>query len=98
MSLTLFLAQFIGWMLLAVGASLPSGQGLHQGVLGVTQTARRCSSSAWPSISAASRSVLTHNIWRGGVLTVVVTLIGWALILRGAACPMFHAGPRRERP
>src|SRR6266567_5324304 len=27
--------------------------------------------------------VLTHNIWSGGALPVVVTLLGWALLLRG---------------
>jgi hypothetical protein len=28
--------------------------------------------------------VLAHNIWSGGVLPVVVTLLGWILLIRGA--------------
>jgi hypothetical protein len=28
--------------------------------------------------------VLSHNIWSGGVLPVVVTLFGWILLVRGA--------------
>jgi hypothetical protein len=27
--------------------------------------------------------VLSHNRWRGGALTVVVTLLGWVLLIRG---------------
>jgi uncharacterized membrane protein len=27
--------------------------------------------------------VLAHNVWSGGVLSVVVTLIGWLILLRG---------------
>jgi len=28
--------------------------------------------------------VLTHNVWSGGVAAVIVTLIGWAALLKGA--------------
>jgi hypothetical protein len=27
--------------------------------------------------------VLGHNIWSGGALTVVVTVVGWAILIRG---------------
>jgi hypothetical protein len=27
--------------------------------------------------------VLTHNVWSGGVLPVIITLIGWATLFRG---------------
>ena len=27
--------------------------------------------------------VLTHNVWSGGPLPVVVTLVGWAILVRG---------------
>ncbi|MBV8425419.1 MAG: hypothetical protein JO349_09510 [Candidatus Eremiobacteraeota bacterium] len=29
--------------------------------------------------------VLVHNVWRGGPLPVIVTLIGWATLLKGLA-------------
>jgi hypothetical protein len=35
--------------------------------------------------------VLIHNIWRSGFLPLVITLIGWILILRGIAS-MFVPG------
>jgi hypothetical protein len=28
--------------------------------------------------------VLTHNIWSGGTLTVLVTLVGWIALIKGA--------------
>jgi hypothetical protein len=28
--------------------------------------------------------VLTHNVWSGGVLPVLVTLVGWTILFRGA--------------
>ena len=28
--------------------------------------------------------VLTHNVWSGGALAIVVTLIGWLLLIRSA--------------
>jgi hypothetical protein len=31
--------------------------------------------------------VLAHNLWSGGALTVIVTLIGWMLVARGLCTP-----------
>jgi len=36
-------------------------------------------------LAAGLAVVLGHNIWSGGVLSVVVTLLGWLMLLRGAA-------------
>jgi hypothetical protein len=33
--------------------------------------------------------ILGHNIWSGGALPVVVTLIGWLMAIRGACCSLF---------
>ena len=35
------------------------------------------------TLLAGISMVLAHNIWTGGMLPVVVTLIGWALFVRG---------------
>ena len=35
--------------------------------------------------------VLGHNVWSGGALPVVVTLIGWATLLK--ALPLLFLGP-----
>jgi len=34
-------------------------------------------------LAAAIAWILAHNRWRGGALTIVVTLIGWVLLARG---------------
>lgn len=35
------------------------------------------------NLAAGLAIVLVHNHWRGGALTIVVTLLGWFVILRG---------------
>jgi hypothetical protein len=35
-------------------------------------------------VIAGLAMVLTHNIWSGGTLTVLVTLIGWIALIKGA--------------
>ncbi|HVB19927.1 MAG TPA: hypothetical protein VNF51_01400 [Candidatus Paceibacterota bacterium] len=40
--------------------------------------------------------VLTHNVWTGGALAVLVTLIGWALILRAALVLFLPHGALRN--
>jgi len=36
--------------------------------------------------------VIGHNIWSGGALPVVVTLVGWASLIKGIASWPFHRG------
>jgi vacuolar-type H+-ATPase subunit I/STV1 len=35
-------------------------------------------------VAAALALILCHNVWSGGVLPVVVTLIGWLSLIKGA--------------
>ena len=35
------------------------------------------------SLSAGLAIVLAHNIWSGGALPILVTLIGWVMLIRG---------------
>ncbi len=35
------------------------------------------------ALSAGLAMVLAHNCWSGGVLTIVVTLLGWVFLIRG---------------
>lgn len=37
------------------------------------------------AVAAGLAIVLSHNVWSGGVLTVVVTLVGWLVLLKGIA-------------
>ena len=38
---------------------------------------------AFISLGAGLAMVLAHNIWSGGLLTVLVTVVGWILLIRG---------------
>lgn len=97
MSLTLYLAQFIGWMLLAVGASLLfQGKVFIKALSDITENRSTLFMVGMALYLSGIAIVLTHNIWRGDVLTVVVTLIGWVLILRGVAS-MFMPGQSMAR-
>jgi 1,4-dihydroxy-2-naphthoate octaprenyltransferase len=35
------------------------------------------------ALAAGLAIVLAHNIWSGGVLPILVTLIGWVMVIRG---------------
>jgi len=35
------------------------------------------------ALAAGLAIVLAHNVWRGGVLPIVVTAIGWLILIRG---------------
>ena len=85
-SRTLFLARFMGvfaifeagWMILRREEALALIHALLQDrVLGFS----------WGVFTAAAgfAVVIGHNVWRGGVLPVVVTLFGWILLIKGAA-------------
>jgi hypothetical protein len=36
------------------------------------------------AVAAGLAMVLSHNVWLGGALPVIVTLIGWATLIKGA--------------
>jgi len=92
MTLTHFLAQFIGLMLLAVGASLLFQRKVFLQVLfDIIENRSILFMVGMVLYLGGFAIVLTHNKWSGGVLTVAITLIGWVLILRGLAS-MFMPG------
>jgi hypothetical protein len=39
--------------------------------------------------------VLGHNIWSGGALTILVTLLGWIILLRGVLLLFLSSGETR---
>ena len=78
--LTIFLARFIGLLaLLLVAAMLVRGNAIVEilvadapvmFVLGIV------------GLAAGLAMVLGHNVWSGGVLPVVVTLVGWLILVK----------------
>jgi hypothetical protein len=40
--------------------------------------------------------VLVHNVWKGGVLPVVVTLVGWLMLIRGVGLMVMGPEPAQR--
>lgn len=83
---TLFLAKLIGlfavltagWMMLDREEALDRIHYLLQD---------RDLSLIWGllAVAAGLAVVIGHNVWRGGLLPIVVTLVGWLMLLKGLA-------------
>jgi hypothetical protein len=82
---TSFLARLIGLFLIVVSlAMLVQKQGLAPAISALVQDHAALLVVAMIGLAAGLAMILVHNVWSGGVLPVVVTLIGWFLMLRNA--------------
>ena len=87
---TVFLGKLIGLYLLAISIGMIADR--RRTLVTLDEMAR---SGPWMLFSglvataAGLAVVLGHNVWSGGALPVVVTLMGWAALLKGvgAAAP-----------
>jgi hypothetical protein len=83
---TLFLARYLGvfaviecgWLLLDRDAGVAM-------VRGILRSPELAFTYGMISLAVGLAMVIGHNLWRGGALTVVVTLLGWLILLRGIA-------------
>ncbi len=85
-SRTLFLAKLIGLSLTGFSLAML----MHRSATVATATAFIAQPTflmtfGMIAVVAGLAIVLSHNRWRGGALTVVVTLFGWVILLRGLA-------------
>ena len=82
-SRTIFLARLLGLFLLAVSLSLflrrPE---VLATISALIQDAPLLLILSMTALVAGLAIVLSHNIWSGGALPVVVTLFGWIILLR----------------
>jgi len=86
MDSTYFIAQFIGLMLLSVGASMLFQGKVFMKVLNdITENRSTLFMVGIVLFLGGASIVLVHNVWNAGFLSVVITLIGWILIIRGLA-------------
>ena len=83
-SRTIFLARLLGLFLLALSLALflrkPELVDVRGALIQNTPLLLVVSMAA---LLAGLAIVLSHNIWLGGALPVVVTLFGWIILLRG---------------
>jgi hypothetical protein len=80
-SLTIFLARFLGlFMILVVVSFLVRGSA----IIAVTvASAPAMLVYAMISLAIGIAMILGHNVWSGGALPVVVTIIGWLIFAKG---------------
>jgi hypothetical protein len=79
--LTVFLARAIGlFMVMLVAALLVRGSAIIE-----TSVADRPVMLVYAIVSLAMgiAMVLGHNVWSGGALSLVVTLVGWLILAKG---------------
>jgi hypothetical protein len=90
--LTLFIAKLIGLMLLVF--SLLMAMNKRAMLASIDELVRNRSLMLIGgsfNLAAGLAIVLGHNVWSGGALTVVVTLIGWLVALRGVVWLFYEA-------
>jgi len=81
---TIFLSRLLGLFMLAMSLSLLlRGQELLAIMTALINDAPMLMNIGMAALLAGLAIVLSHNIWSGGALPVVVTLFGWILLLRG---------------
>ena len=79
--LTVYLARFIGLFALLVGIGcLARGNAVTASTVANGPVMLVY---ALVSIAAGLAMVLGHNVWTGGALPVVVTLVGWLALVKG---------------
>ena len=83
--LTIFLAKLIGLVAVIVGLSL----GLHKQqsiatINAIVHAPEPLLVIGLIALVAGLAMVLRHNVWSGGAVPVVITLVGWTIVLRAA--------------
>ena len=82
-SRTLFLSRLIGLYCILIGLSMMTrGQATVETVTGLLQNSAMTLTLGVITLAAGLAMVLAHNIWSGGALAVVVTLVGWMALTK----------------
>ena len=80
---TLFLSKLIGLYCILIGLSLMTrGQATVETVTALLQNPVMTLILGVITLAAGLAMVLAHNIWSGGALAVVVTLVGWMALIK----------------
>jgi hypothetical protein len=83
-SRTIFLSRLIGLScLLIVPSMFIHRQAGVDSVAGILHSSSLLLILGFISLAVGLAMILTHNIWSGGALAVVVTLIGWIALIKG---------------
>jgi len=82
-SRTIFLSRLIGLYCILVALSMMTRkQATVQTVTAILQDSSMIFVLGVITLAAGLAMVLAHNIWSGGALVVIVTLVGWVTLLK----------------
>ena len=82
--LTVFLAKLIGLYCILLALTMFVNKELMIAATGaLSQNAAVLVLSGVFALFGGLAIVLAHNVWSGGVLPIVITLVGWASMLKG---------------
>jgi hypothetical protein len=80
---TLFLSRLIGLCCIFVGLSMVTHKQLTvESVTGLLQNPSMMWLLGVIAVAAALAIVLAHNIWSGGPLAVIITVVGWLALIK----------------
>jgi putative exporter of polyketide antibiotics len=80
---TLFLSRLIGLYCILIGLSMMThSQATVETVTALLQNPSMTLILGVITLAAGLAMVLAHNIWSGGALVVVVTLVGWMALVK----------------
>ena len=80
---TLFLSRLIGLYCLLVGLSMVSHKQLTvEGVTALFQSPSLTLLLGFITLGASLALVLAHNLWWSGPLALIITLIGWLVLIK----------------
>jgi hypothetical protein len=83
---TLYLSRLLGLSLLILAvAELVQRAALADTALAIVNAPPLLLLYGLLTLVAGLAIVLGHNVWHGGLMPVVVTILGWLLLLKGAA-------------
>jgi len=83
--LTIFLAKLLGlYCVILAAAMMVRGQSGAAAMKALVANSPLLLFVEVTGLALGLAMVLGHNIWSGGVLPVVVTLIGWLIVIRSA--------------
>jgi uncharacterized membrane protein len=81
---TIFLARLIGLFALVQSAAMfVHKQSLVEAATGLVHERPLLLLLGLIALAAGLAMVLAHNVWSGGPLPVIVTLVGWIILARG---------------
>ncbi|MGH7175024.1 MAG: hypothetical protein ACREGR_01540 [Minisyncoccia bacterium] len=97
MALTYFYAQLLGIMLTVIGLAFLINRRHVSGVVRqLLDTPALLFAVGIVTLIFGSIFVLTHNVWDGGFLSTLVTVLAWITFLRGALLMLLPQGTVRR--